>query len=60
VELKTPLHVTFLTKFRYRKVCYSISITVGGIDSLQRNSNDFKPMALLVIPDNEGAALPDP
>jgi len=35
-------------------------ITVGGIDSSQPNSNDFKPMTLLVIPDNEGTALPGP
>jgi len=35
-------------------------ITVGAIDGLQRNSNNFKPMTLLVIPDNEGTVLPGP
>jgi len=39
----------------------SILITVGGIDSLQRNFNNFKPMTLiLVIADNEGTVLPGP
>jgi len=33
---------------------------VGAIVSLQRNSNNFKPMTLLVIPDNEGAVPPGP
>ena len=56
MELKTLL--TCYISYEVQKVFYFISITVGGIDSLQRNSNDFKPMAHLVIPDNEGAVLP--
>jgi len=52
--------VKFLVKLKCRNFFYSILITVGAIDSLQRNSNNFKPMTFLVIPDNEGTVLPGP
>jgi len=52
--------VKILAKLRYRNFFYSILITVGAIDSLQRSSNNCKPMTLLMIPDNKGTVLPGP